>query len=71
MAHHDIEPFPIVHVAIAKPEGLLIQMPEQVKGFDRNVGPVQAALQQAPETLHAARVDLTPHVFYWCSTTSC
>ena len=37
---------------------MLINVAEQVEGFDRNVGAVNPALQQAPKVLGSVGVDL-------------
>ena len=59
------EPLRIIHVlAVVKPKGLLINVAEQVVGFDRNVGPVDSTLQQTPEVFHPIGVDILPNVFY-------
>ena len=49
--------FPII-----ESENLFIDVPEQMEWLDRNVGAVQAALQQRPEVLNPVRVNIAVHV---------
>lgn len=59
----EAEAIRVVHVApIVEPEGLLVQIPEQVERLDRYVGAVQGPFEQAPEVLAAVRVDRAVHV---------
>lgn len=44
------------------PERLLIDIPEQVIGFDADIGSVDRAFEQAPEVLHTVRVDATVNI---------
>jgi hypothetical protein len=61
----------IVHIlAVIVPEGLLIKVTEQVKGFNRNVGAVQAALQKTPEVFQPVGLRRERTLPRW-STTSC
>src|ERR1039458_4360790 len=62
LANADIKSLCIGHVAIVESERLLIDVAEQVERFHADVGPVQAALQETPEILHAIGVDISIHV---------
>src|SRR5258708_4351309 len=54
----------VIHILpIVLPERLLIDITEQVKRLDADVGSMQAALEQTPEILHRVRVDIPIHVF--------
>ena len=45
------EPVGILAFALVKPQSLLVQIPEQVVGFDGHIGSLQRPLQEAPEVL--------------------
>lgn len=49
--------------AIIESPAVLIQIAEQMKWFDANVGASQLALQEAPEILQPVSMDLPIHVF--------
>src|SRR4051812_21526166 len=53
LLHDGGEPFRIGHLTRVKPESLLIDIAEEVKWLNTDVGSVQATLQQAPEILRA------------------
>ena len=69
LADGKIEPLSIIHAfAIVIAEHLLIEISEQVERLDRNVGSLQAALEQGPEVLQSVGVnfavtarDFPPH----------
>jgi len=63
-ANCNAEPLAVGHLAIVEPEALFVEVPEQVKWFDRNVGPMQPTLQEAPKVFHAVSVDAAVDVFY-------
>ncbi len=44
------------------PEHLLVQIPEQVKGFDADIGAFQLALEQAPKVFESVSVNLPINV---------
>src|SRR5207245_10134012 len=52
----------VVGLARVEPEDLLVEIPEQVKRLDIDLGAVQAALQQPPEVLDSVGVNFSPHV---------
>jgi hypothetical protein len=62
--HDRAKPLRIRQGAKVVPEGLFVQIPEQVERLHADIGTVQAALQQAPEILRRVCVDVTVHVFY-------
>jgi hypothetical protein len=49
-------------VALIEAERLLIQIPEQVERFDRNISPVQPALQETPEVFHPIGVNFSANI---------
>jgi hypothetical protein len=59
----DVKPLGISHLAIVKPERLLVDVAEQVERFHTDIGPVQATLQQTPEIFHAVGVSIFVSVF--------
>src|SRR5438105_4460646 len=56
------EPLRIVHHAVVETERLLVKIAEQMERFDRHVGTLDGALQEAPEVLAAIGVDFAVHV---------
>ena len=60
----NIEPFGVIHNPIVVAPRLLIEIAEQMKRFDRNVGALQPAFQERPEVFHAVSVNLSVHVGY-------
>ena len=65
LAHNHIESIRVVHILpIVEAERLFIQVAEQVIRFDRNVGPVDTSLQEAPEVFHAIGMYIAVHVGY-------
>src|ERR1039457_5056503 len=52
------EPLRVVHVTVIESATLFSDIPEQVKGFHTDVGPVQGALQETPEVLHTIGMDV-------------
>ncbi len=52
----------IFMLPVVKPESLFIDVAEQVKWLDRNIGSVQPTLQETPEILHAVRVDISTNI---------
>lgn len=48
--------------AIIKPESLLVQIAEEMKRIDANVGSFQAALEKRPEILDPVSVNLAVNV---------
>src|SRR5712691_8542074 len=59
LAAKEFEPFCIRHVfPRVVTEHLLINVAEQVKRFDANVGSLQAKLQEAPEVFHPVSMNL-------------
>jgi len=57
------EAFRVGHeLAVVEAEHLFVRVPEQVDRFDAHLGLPQATLQQAPEVLASAGVDLPVHV---------
>ena len=59
---HTAEPISIDGLSGVVAEGLLIEIPEQVKRLDANVGALDSPLQQAPEILQSIGVNLVPNV---------
>ena len=59
----NIEAFAVGHLPIVETECLFVDVPEQVKRLDTDVGSMQAAFQQAPEIVHAVGVHIAVHVF--------
>src|SRR5579863_705921 len=62
------KPFAIVNrkfliAAIVVTELQFIQVPEQMKRFDRNIGPIDAAFEEAPEILKSIGMYLAANVF--------
>ena len=59
-AHNRLEPSAITLLifAFVVPECLLVKVAEQMKRFHGNIGSFQRAFQQAPEVLHAVRMDM-------------
>src|ERR1017187_5773807 len=54
------EPLGIIHfLACVVPECLFVDVPKQVIWLHADIGPVQAALQEAPEVLHRVRVNVS------------
>ena len=51
------EPGNILGLTVIEAEHLLIEVPKQMKWFDRNVGALNATLQQAPEVLQPVGMD--------------
>lgn len=45
-------------LAIVESETLLVQVSEQVERLDRNIGSVNAALQQTPKVFHIVRMNV-------------
>src|ERR1035438_1285277 len=64
LAHGYVEAACIVHFAIVVPEYLIVEVPEQVEGFNRNVGPVQPALDQGPEVFEPVRMHFAAYIFH-------
>src|SRR5262249_50171227 len=62
VAHYIDEAFNVRHVPIIVAEGLLIDITEQMEGFDCNVGPFQASFQQAPEFFAVVGVRVAVHI---------
>ena len=62
--HYQQEPakIAVLMLALIEAESLLVQIPEQMKGLDRNVSPANGALEQAPKVLHPVRVDVPARV---------
>ena len=59
------EPIRVVHILpIVEAKRLLIQIPKQVVRFDRNIGPVDSALEQRPKIFARVCVNLPVHVSY-------
>ncbi len=52
-----------IRFAIVEPKGLLIQIAEQMEGFDADIGSFQAPLQQIPEAFQIVSVDIAVNVF--------
>src|ERR1051325_800677 len=50
------EPSEVVRLALVEPVDLLIEVAVKVEGLDGHVGPVEPALEQAPEVFHRVRV---------------
>src|SRR5262249_3375476 len=48
--------------AIVNPEGLIINITEQMKGLDAHIGSINRSLQKTPEVLHAVAVNVPIHV---------
>jgi hypothetical protein len=57
------EAFAVGQLAIIEPEGLFIEVAEQVKRFDRNIGAVQTAFQKRPEIFAAISMDVAANIF--------
>src|SRR6266545_1686251 len=51
------EPLAVSLLPRVEPEGLFVQIAEQVKGLDAHVGALDRPLQESPEVLHPIRVD--------------
>src|SRR5207244_2946415 len=49
-------------LALVEPEGLLIEIAEEVKRLDADVGAPDRALEARPEVLDSVRVDVISHV---------
>src|SRR5579859_1545893 len=49
--------------AIVEAEGLFVKVTEKIKRLNRNISPVNRAVNQTPEIIHAVRMHLTAHVF--------
>ena len=62
--HDSAESLSIRQGAEVIPEGLFVQVPEQMKRLNADVGPVQTALQETPEVLHRVRMDVSVNVLY-------
>ena len=61
MRENAIKPFAIIDSVflastVIEAESLLVEIPEQVKWFDTNVGAFDAALQETPVVLHPISV---------------
>jgi len=68
MTHSHLKAVPIANEmiflgAIVVPENLLIQVSEQVKRLDADIGSLQTALDQTPEIFHTVGVNLSVNVF--------
>lgn len=64
LRYRQTKPLCVVHVLPGViSQCLFIDVAEQVEGFHADVGPVQAALEQAPGVLDRVRVDISIHVF--------
>src|SRR6266545_4194503 len=59
---HGFESHSVIEVALVEREASLVEVAEQVERLNADVCPVQAALQQAPEVLHAVGVDASVHI---------
>jgi hypothetical protein len=62
--HDTSKPLGIRHLAVIKPKRLFVNVAEQVKRFDRNIGPVDSAFQERPKVFQAVRVDVAVNVGY-------
>lgn len=60
---YDGEPLRVGQLASVVPEGLFVQIAEQVERLDADVGSMQLALYQRPEVLHRVRVNIALGVF--------
>jgi hypothetical protein len=56
-------PFVVVF-AFVKSKGLLIQVSEKMKRFDRNIRAFDSALEQRPKVLQSVRVDMPFHIAF-------
>src|SRR2546427_10385220 len=52
----------IIILPIVEPEGLLVEVAEQVERLDAHVGAADRPLQEAPEVLNPLRMDVAVHV---------
>src|SRR5579871_1295517 len=60
--HDPTEPFGVRGLAAIKFKCLLIDIPEQVIGFDADVRAAQSAFKQAPEVFQTVGMDIAPNV---------
>jgi hypothetical protein len=59
------EALPVIHaLAVVEPKGLLIDVAEQVKRLDRNIGATERPLEQAPEILKPLGMNFAVHIRY-------
>lgn len=61
-AEHAQEPGAVVALPRVVAERLLVQIPEQMKRFNADVGAFDRPLEQAPEVLQPIGVDVPPHI---------
>lgn len=57
-------PVSVIVLALVIPERLLVQIAEQMEGFDADVGSFQAALEQRPEILDPIRVHIATNILF-------
>jgi hypothetical protein len=62
LTHGKVKAFAVVQLAIIEAVHLFIEVTEQVERLNRNVGSVQAALQETPEIFHSIGVDVPVNV---------
>ena len=65
------EPARVIVFPLVKPERLLIQVSEQMKRFNADIGSANPALEQAPEVFQPVGVDVAANVFRAWSIASC
>lgn len=64
LRHRKAETVVVIHfLSIVVAVRLLVQITEQVKRFNRNIGATDAALHEAAEVLQAVCMDLSVNVF--------
>jgi hypothetical protein len=54
----------VVIASLIEPEGLFVQIPAQMYRIDRDIGPLEGPLQEAPEILNVVGVGVAVHEFY-------
>ena len=62
LANEIAKAIPVAHwQSVVKAERLFVNIAEQVKRFDRNIGSADGPFQETPEVLHAIGVDVAVH----------
>src|ERR1019366_4985623 len=64
VTHCEHEELNVRHIAVIEPKRLLVHIPEQMERLDRNVGSVEAPLQERPEILKPVRVNVSLDISY-------